>query len=381
MAVNANFYSTINNLANVAAGSTSEALVVDYKTFIDYGKQLSALNGTNLRNTFFDALMNRVSKVINTFRSYEGSYHSIYSDTADGGVIELYTQAFYDAKVAPFVNLGALEDGADMNPYQMAKPKANVSYYTDSVAIQIPLTLADTELRAAFETPMAMDMFIRQRMGDILNSMELSKETARINAVNYAIIGAMTHGVERANDLIPATCYQLSSIYNAKTGESVDETNWQCNEKFVKFVCAVIRAVRKRLSKASSEYNPGGVKTFTPNDDVRLYINSALESAIDTVTLNSYETKALELNENESIPFWQSADNPMKIVTSSVEVGKTTTSVLAVMFDKYAVGEFVCHESTTSTYNAKYLCTHYYFNYQGQYIRNSNANCVVFTVV
>ena len=104
MAVNNEFYKTINELTNRSI--TGDVTVpIDAATWVDYGKAMQALDGQLLANGFLKNLLNRVKVTVDTFRTYKGKFLGVYRDTADFGVIEMYKKKFYESRKAPFIGL------------------------------------------------------------------------------------------------------------------------------------------------------------------------------------------------------------------------------------------------------------------------------------
>ena len=69
MAVNKNFYTTINELTNRSI-TGDVTTPIDAATWIDYGKSMQNLDGQNLVNGFLKNLLNRVKVVVDTYRTY-----------------------------------------------------------------------------------------------------------------------------------------------------------------------------------------------------------------------------------------------------------------------------------------------------------------------
>ena len=108
MAVNNNFYKTVNELVNRSVTGV-QTEVVDYATFIDFGKEMATLDGEILANGFLRNLLNKFSVTIDTFRTYTGKILGFYRDTTNYGNIEMYKKHFYESRKAPFIGL---TDGA-----------------------------------------------------------------------------------------------------------------------------------------------------------------------------------------------------------------------------------------------------------------------------
>lgn len=382
MAVNNNFYTTINGLVEQATkGSTTP--IVDYDSFIEVGKSITDIQNTDLQNNFITALMNRISMVINTARNYEGSYKELTRGSLDyGNTIELIIQQFYDAQAAAFVDL---VDGTSVDQYKIYKPKANVDYYVDTVAYKIPITIQYDQLKKAFTGPGAMDSFIADITMYVMNSNELKREAGRIALVAKLIVDTTSADAATSTDT-PARHYKLLSLYNTITGANLTTANALYNAEFIKFAISTINKVTEKTKKVSESYNKKGIKTFTRAQDRHLFVNSALVSAKGTYVFPDAfnNSEEISLRDYINVPYWQNEKSPLTVTYEDPEnsgQSLTTEPVLAVLCDKFAIGEYVRKQDMRTTpFNADGEYWNNFLNVELKYLVCESANSVVFTL-
>lgn len=381
MAVNTNFYATINELFQRAANGNI-AVVVDYDTFISAGKVLADMDITDLQNEFMAPLMNKVQKTIMDTPSYQGSLVSMYAGKMNYGVLEIIMGDFYDAEASVFDG-NTLTDGQTYtDQFQFKEPKASARYYTDSDSWGVDISIRDTDLRGAFTSPEAMDGFIRKIFLDIANSNEFHKEINRLGALASVIKECNATTANVTDEDAVSMHYDLLAIYNAKKGTTLTKANCLYNNDFVTWSVGVIRDIGMLMEKPSSEFNVlGAITTFSPASRQKLAINSVYDKAIRRSLVDAYNKEyGMITKDYEVLPYWQNNKDRMRITTN--DAGSTTysESVLAVIYDDRCIGEMQQLESVESTRNAKrkYTTYHYAFNYL--YWRNMNANTVIFTI-
>ena len=177
MAVNTNFYTTLNGLMSALNGGFA---VVDYDTFVDSGKVLSSLAYTDLVNDFLTPLMNKVQKTIMDLPSYKGDLIDMYAGKLDYGVLEvLLMDKFYSMDASQFDGQTITHGQVYTGQFEVHMPSMDALYYTESNSWSKTITIRATDLRGAFKTPEAMDKFISGIMQQVTNSLEFANETAR----------------------------------------------------------------------------------------------------------------------------------------------------------------------------------------------------------
>lgn len=387
MAVNNSFYSTVNELMKRAGGSAVSA-VVDYATFVDAGTVLSSLSGETLQNEFMTPLMNKVQKTINDNPAYTGMLIDIYAGKLDYGTLEMIMGTFYDMQASVFDG-ATLSDGQTYtDQFAVSLPEKKAMYYTDSNSYQRTITVRDTDLRGAFKTPEAMDAFIASIFLDIANSLALSNEVGRLNLLASVILTCAGTTPETSEETAPSQYYKLLTIYNSKMGTSLTASDCLYNTSFVLFAKSTIDDIAAFMAKPEIGFNKHGddatpYKTFTPQSYLKLKINSIFEKAIKTAKSDTYHDEYLGFNEPyEALPYWQNSANRLKITTNTTAASATAYSdpIIAVLFDKRAIGEMIQFDSVETTRNGGRRYTNYHFQANRMYWRNDYANAVIFAL-
>lgn len=399
MAINTNFYQTINELVNEGlSGAIGEHPVTDYTTFVQTGHSLNDINGGELANNFVKNLMNKTAITLSTFRSYKGRYDDIFRGTLDNGNnIELVVQGFYEAREPQFANL---IDGQSVDHYKITLPETHTKYYTDSNAYQIPVTISRSQIRKAWESPAAMDTFIQGIIGSVLNSNEMKRQIGRQGAVTNAIaicMGADPSTMKCTTEPITGVC-----VADLTDDRSISITREGWNNRINRFysdgdklrtAVAKIRSTLHKMGEYSEKYNPEGIPTFTPDSGKRLYLLDDFAKACDAhIYQGAFNPEYNQLVDYVDISYWKNADYPWSTVESTMDIGDTYGNyhtsdivtcygVVALAFDEFAIMEYLKQQSLDVTpLNAAGQYWDYYLNVDTQLINNLMANCVPFYV-
>lgn len=395
MAVNTNFYATLNELmSRAASGVVTE--VVDYDSFCKAGKALSQMSGSDLANEFLSPLMNKVQKTIMERPSYIGSLVDMYKGTLDYGVLEVIMGSFYSMTQSCFDGAGTLVDGQTYtDQFTVSLPDRIASlYYTESSSFDRDITIRDTDLRGAFTSPEKMDAFIAGIFTDIANSLEFAKEQGRLGAFDAVVADVYANGTsESADETAGVQVYNMLSIYNAKMGTSLTASDCMYSDSFIRFLVSSIRDIALLMEKPSSKFNLHGVDatpwvTFTPASYRKLKISSLFEKAIRVSVIDAFnKEEALLTMDYETLPYWQDIDKRLSITipdTSDPDPDNWTESdsnpIVAVMYDDRALGEMTQIEATESTRNAKRMYTNYHWHINKMYWRCMYANACIFVL-
>lgn len=397
MSINNNFYTVVNSL--VSQGTGSNITVTDHASFIDFGKTLDGINGTEIANNFLSTLANRITEVVELYRGYTGDYADLYrGNIIYGQTIEQIMYNWYESNAAGWTQLN---DGETFGTYTISKPQIKVNFFEKENAYDIEKTIQLEMLKKAFTSETEMNSFMSGIFGMFTNSNEYVRETARINMITGMI--AYSFAAHTKKNIPPAmTANTLNNIYDLRRGYATDTGDTTLNskttevllnnEKFVKYSTATIKKIKEKMAKRSKAFSISGeIDTFTPLNSQNTYISAGLKSAIDTYIINTahYPGGADVLNLNaKPVSYWQSAEAPYKIdatIPESVQMPEMTSikkgDILGVVFDDWACGEYTSVQTMDiSPYDAKKRCWQYIFHGLCRYVSNVDANFVIFYV-
>lgn len=389
MAVNTNFYKVANELMSRArTGTVSTTQVVDYDTFIDAGKALSALSYTDLQNSFVPYVMNKVQKTIQDNPAYMGQLLSMDKGKLDYGVLEILIDDFYDASASTFDG-ATISAGNTYSPYAVENlPNTKANYYTDSDSAQFCVTIRDTDLKGIFASPEALDGFIRKCFTSIANSIEQCKEDIRFSLLAAMIKNAAAESALATTEDAVGVHYNLLAIYNAEKGTSLTADSARLSNDFCSWSAGVVKDVRDLMKKPSKKFSKAGdVTTFTPEGYAECVINGVYDKALRRSLIDAYNPDYGMIDfPHEIVPYWQNIADRMRVTTNATPSGSdpivTTYSpyVIAMLYDRRACGVLTQLDDATTDRNGKYRFTNYNFQLNWMLYLVKSANTVIFTL-
>lgn len=381
MAVNTNFYVTLNALMSAVDNGIA---VVDYDSFVDAGKKLADMQIGDLVNGFLSPMMNKIQKTILNVRQYSGVLTDMYSGTLNYGVLEnILMDKFYSMDASVFDGQTLTNGQTYTDQFKVFLPEVTAKYYTESDSFAKTITIRDTDLRGAFATPEKMDGFISGIMTQVTNSISFANESARLGTLARALKTADGYaaGVADTDETLPATRYDLVTIYNARFNTSLTSAEALYNDSFVRFAVATIRDISKLMEKPSTGFNTEAFETWTPVEEQRLKLSALFDKAIRVSVIDAYNPSYGVIEQDyEVLPYWQTAKNRLCIGTSKTGDAKPSSAIIAALYDNRAMGEMLQLEENAVTRNELRRYTNYHFLLNRMYWNLDEANFVIFTL-
>ena len=369
---------------------TGEAAVAkeDLSNIVDIGKAVLDYTGQSTDNfdSFMRNLIDQVGKITIVNRTYVSQAPNILKDSWEYGSImqkvrvsvpDVRDNASWDLFNYPKTSGG----DAYPDPFELSKPGAKAKFYNSKNTYEIPITLADYQLKEAFQSASQFGAFIAAIENRIRMKQTLCNDGLIMATIDNLIGLTLSGNGGKVVNLLTA--------YNAIAPSSITADKALTNTEFLRFAAMTIAKYKKYVAQASSKYNAGNYITFTPADKLKFIANTEFAKAMDAyLYADTYHNEFVELNGYNEVPFWQgsgTADGDRLIIDVSVDVNGVATEVkntgvLAVMFDDEAAA--VCNENyrTTSIYNPRGEYTNYFYKYDAMFMNDVEENCIVFTI-
>jgi len=197
---------------------------------------------------------------------------------------------------------------------------------------------------------------------------------------------------ETYSDKTGIKAVNLLKQYNGLTNGTLTVDKALSDEGFIKYATYIINLYADRLTKISTLFNIGGKERFTPKDKLNIVMLSDFKASANVyLQANTFNKELVELPKADTIPYWQgSGQNYSFGDISSIKVkltkeGNTNrevniSGILAVMFDREALGVTNLDRRVTTNYNAKAEFFNNYFKFDAGYFNDLNENFVVFFI-
>ena len=388
----------ITQLTEVLNGTTSTTGIIDQTTgeapvakedlsnIVDIGKAVLDYTGKSNENfdNFMKNLIDQVGKITIVNRTYVSQAPNILKDSWEyGSIMQKVRVSVPDVRDNASWDLFNFpkKDDAYPDPFELSKPGAKAKFYNSKNTYEIPITLADYQLKEAFQSASQFGAFISAIENRIRMKQTLCND-GLIMATIDNLIGLTLNGNG-------GKTINLLTAYNTATGSTLTADKALTNTEFLRFAAMTIAKYKKYVAQASSKYNAGNYITFTPADKLKFIANTEFAKAMDAyLYADTYHNEFVELNGYNEVPFWQgsgTADEDRLTIDVSVDVNGVATEVkntgvLAVMFDDEAAA--VCNENyrTTSIYNPRGEYTNYFYKYDAMFMNDVEENVIVFTI-
>ena len=160
------------------------------------------------------------------------------------------------------------------------------------------------------------------------------------------------------------------------------------NPEFIRFAVNTISIYIDRLSKISALFNVGGKDRFTTRDLLKIVMLTDFKTAAGVyLNADTINENYITLPNAETVPYWQGSGVDYSFDSvSSINVktsgGHTvnTGGILAVMFDRDALGVTNLDKRVTTNYNAKAEFFNNFYKFDAGYFNDLNENFVVFFI-
>lgn len=369
-------YSIVNDITGEILGKT-DLVKEDLSNIVDVGKEI--FDSTSVDN-YVRTLVDRVGKVIFVSRPYSGNTPSVLMDSWDyGAVVEKISCELPEAVENKSWDL---QDGQDYSPNVFYKPEISAKFFNNKMTFEIDMSFTERQIKSSFASASEINSFLSM----IYNAVEKSF-TVKIDGLIQRTINNMI-AETLANDTTGIKAVNLLKMYNEKFGTTLKAKDSITNKEFIRFASMTMGLYIDRLSRISTLFNIGGKDRFTSNDMLHVIMLSDFKASANSyLQSDTFHNEFTKLPNAETVPYWQGSGSDFSFEkVSAINVntsgGKTVSKsgILAVMFDRDAVGVSNLDRRVTTNYNAKGEFYNNFFKMDCGAFNDLNENFIVFYV-
>lgn len=388
--------SQVHNIVNATTQELLGAEAVlneDLSNVVDMGK--SVFDNTSY-DKFVRALIDNIGRVETVDRSYAGETLALRRTSWQyGAVMQKITET--ELPEAIECETYELTHGASYDPNVFTRPNVAAKFYNKRTTFEIDRSIADIQVRSAFNSPDALNAFVTMLFNTVDKSINVKLEALAERVINNMI--ARTFAAEfpsvsnnNYSGMSGVKAVNLLYVYNQTMSKSLTVNTCLYDLDFLKFATMMIKRYTIRMRKMSQLFNIGGLPRFTPSDLQHVILHGDFSTAASMyLQSDTFHDEFVSMPKHIEVPFWQGSgtgygfDATSKIsATIDNENGSTktltATGILAVIFDHEACG-ICCEERKVDTnYNPKANFTNYFYKQFANYYGDSNENFVVFYV-
>ena len=371
----------VKDLVNTA---TKEALgaeaiqTEDLTNVVDMGE---AIFNANAVDAYVRSLVNHIGKVVFVNRPYSGSAPSVLMDGWEfGSVLEKITAELPEASEN---ETWELQDKQSYDPNIFYKPTVEAKFYNKRVTFEIDVSITERQVKQSFSSATQLNAFVSMIYNEVDKAMTIKIDSLVMKTIVNMISVTMTDA--NANRAV-----NLLSLYNSEIAPATPLTAAKAlyNLDFIKFASYKMKLYATRLGTISRLFNIGGKARFTPRDLLHIVMLEEFKSSADVyLQSDTFHNEFVKLPEAEGVAYWQGSGtdyafaSTSKIMVKDAKGNSTTkTGILAVMFDRDALG--VCNKDkrVTTDYNAKAEFYNNFYKFDCEYFNDTNENFVVFYI-
>lgn len=393
---------------------------LDDAAIVDLGEKLQLTEDGDFTvnspaDVVFKAFLSQLGKIVIDSRSYVAKLPKLYVDTANWGLFtELVTVDLSDVLVdemwnpngfvawgtppdplTPTVYPGQVE-GARIAAIEHGfyRPAINAKLYKKGHAIMVAITTMYDQLFTAFKGVAELNSFLAGLYNSVENTLQLKAEV-------YAKMTVCT-GIARAfansNAIDVRALAVAAGVSNAAT--TATETLLQ-NPEVQRLTLQAISETREYITDYTALYNNGETATFA-RDDQMIVLTKFAKACKFNVRANTYNEELLGIGDYDTINMWQAATSSDDTTAynfaacSSIDYSKNSaiefgllpadtaethylaTGVLAVVYDRMAMGINLDKRKVTSSYTAARDTTNSFYHALVRYSVSDHYPIVVF---
>ena len=380
-------YGIINTITEENLGE-SVIVAEDLSNIVDVGRAFEDSFGLD---NFVRTLVDHVGRMVFVDRVYGGRAPSVLVDGWEyGSILEKISVALPEAQEN---EVWELTDGTSYDPNVFKKPNVTAKFYNDRITFDIQLSITTKQVKSAFDSVGQMNAFVSMLYTSVNNSATVKTDALIMRAINNMIgetlYSEMPSGTYTGVSGVRAV--NLLKLYNdtlssGETPLTVDA--FRTSPEAVRHSILVFKNYMDRIKVMSTLFNMGGQERFTPEDRLHIVMLSEFANLADVyLQSDTFNEQYTALPNAERTVYWQGSGvdydfdstSAVKIQTSA---GHTidATGIIAVMFDRDALGVANVDRYVTSQYNAKGDFTNNFYHYTQGLWNDGNENFIVFYI-
>lgn len=364
----------------------------DLSNVVDIGKEI--FDNTDVDN-YVKSLVNHIGKVIFVNRPYTGNIPSMLMDSWEFGSVLEKIQA--DIPDATENSTWDLQDGKSYDPNVFYKPKVSAKFFNSKVTFEVPMSFTERQVKESFSSAAQLNGFVSMIYNAVDKSMTIKIDSLVMRTMNNMIAQTLHAEFPAVADgdyskVTGTKAVNLLKLYNDKYTKTLTPETAITDPDFIRFASYIMGLYADRLGKLSTLFNVGNKERFTPADMLHVVMLSDFEKAASTYLYSdTWHNENVKLPAAETVPYWQGSGEDYSFAkTSDIHVNISNGSgatvevvasgILAVMYDRDAMGVCNSDRRVTTQYNAKAEFFNNFYKYDASYFNDLNENFVVFFV-
>lgn len=379
-----------NTVVQEVLGSTA-VVQEDLTNIVDIGNEIF---NADAFDTYVKTLINHIGKVVFVNRPYSGSAPSVLMDGWEyGSILEKISSEMPVATENPSWEL---TDGKSYDPNIFKQPKASAKFFNKRTTFEIDRSITERQVKQSFSSGQQLNAFISMLQNETEKALTVRMDSLIMRTINNMIVETVKADYADPSDLTKASgvkAVNLLYLYNQRFTKTLTAEQAITDPEFIRYAAFQIGLYSDRMTRMSTLFNIGKKQRFTPYDlQHTIYLSEFIRAADVYLQSDTFHDIYTKMKAGETVPYWQgsgadynftSTGKVNAIPSSNEGSGKTpiaVNGVLAVIFDRDALGVSNLDRRVTTQYNAKAEFTNYFYKHDAGYFNDLNENFVVFFV-
>ena len=380
-------YEIMNTISRELLGDTA-VVNEDLSNIVELGNTFENVAGLD---NYVKALNDHIGRMVFVDRVYKGRAPSVLMDGWEyGSIMEKVSAVLPEATEN---ESWELTNGASYDGQIFYKPTVIVKCWNNRVTFEIPISITEVQVKSSFTSVTQLNSFLSMIRTAIENSMTTKLDALIMRTINNFTAETLFAEYNSGDTFTGAShvkAVNLLYLYNTNinTGTAITAEQALTNIDFIKFASATMANYVDRIKTMSTLFNIGGQPRFTPDDMLHVVMLSQFKNSADVyLQSDTFHNEFTAFPKSESVPYWQGSGENYEFASTSKIAVKTSgnntvtaTGVLAVMFDRDALGVTCINPRVTSQFVAKGEFFNEWHKYDAGYFNDTNENFVVFFV-
>lgn len=369
-------YEIVNTLSSEILGSNAPQIGGDnIKDIVDVGR--SIFENMPVDN-YVKKLVDHIGRMVFVNRPYSGRAPSVLMDGWEyGSILEKVDAGIPEAEANPS---WSLTNGQTYNQDVFNGPKdVVVKFYNDKVTFQVAMSFAEEQVKSSFSNVNQLNAFFSMIYTKIDTTLTIRVDSLIMATINNFIANVYNSG----ND-----AQKVNLAENFAGAENLESL--LNNKDFIRNAAYQLKVNSDYLTNVSTVFNIGKRVRHTPKDFQKIIMLNAFSAKADIYLQSDvFHNELTALPSAEKVSFWQYSGDKYAIDdVSTVDVIPNTEDgagvetkvlgVMAVIFDRDALGVNNYNRRTTNHYNGLGEFINFWYKMDSQYFNDFNENFILF---
>ena len=375
-------YEIMNSITSEMLGD-SIVVAEDLSNIVELGQRFEDVVGLD---NYVRKLPDHIGRVVFVDRKYEGRAPQVLMDGWEyGSIMEKIATRIPEAVESEDWQL---TDGQSYDPNVFHAPDVYGEFWNKRVTFEIDMSITRKQVKSSFDNVTQLNSFLSMILNAIETSLTVKLDGLIMRTINNMIgetfYAELPSGTYTETSTVKAV--NLLYLYNQKYSANLTADKAIVTPEFIRFASYTMANYMDRIKVLSNLFNIGGESRFTPDSKLHVAMLSEFKNAANVfLQSDTFHDNYVALPNSDSVAFWQgsgtdygfSSTSEVKIKTASGH-DVDATGVLAVMFDRDALGVSNLDREVRTHYNEKADFWNYFYNAFAGYFNDTNENFIVF---